>query len=124
MAIEGLASELRPRVVAADFWADLTLELPIQVIRILVLPWQALMEFIQAVPAEAALDLSDCFFFADEDPQSPAIERVTRIQLPEPEPTAEMVLSHALNAWNGLKCPSGGATGKTPVWGQPSCVRS
>ncbi len=75
------------------------------------------MEFFQTKPAEAALDLSDGFFFADEDPQSLAIERITCLQLPKPEPAAGIVVSHAFNAWDGLKCPSGGAIVETPVWG-------
>ena len=60
--------------------SDFSLEVEIKLVWIFVLPRQAVMQLLEAMPANAPLDLLDGFLLPDQDAQSLAVQRITGFQ--------------------------------------------
>ena len=85
---------------------------------ILVLPWQAVMQLLKTMPANAPLDLLDAFLFPDQDAQGLAVQRITGFQFANGEGDAEGCLAHGSNVSESLQTQSAARFGDAPVWGQ------
>jgi hypothetical protein len=85
---------------------------------ILVLPWQAVMQLLKTMPANAPLDLLDAFLFPDQDAQGLAVQRITGFQFANGEGDAEGCLAHGSNVSDDLQTQSAACSGEAPVWGQ------
>ena len=61
------------------------------------MPWQALMQLLQAMPANAPLDLLDGFLLPDQDAQGLAVQRITCFEFADREGGGEGCLAHGSN---------------------------
>ena len=100
------------------FSPDLSLEVEIKLVWIFVLPRQAVMQLLEAMPANAPLDLLDGFLFPDQDAQGLAVQRITGFQFANREGDAEGCLAHGSNISESLQTQSAARSGDAPVWGQ------
>ena len=85
---------------------------------ILVLPWQAVMQLLKTMPANAPLDLLDAFLFPDQDAQGLAIQRITGLQFADRKGGGEGCLTHGSTVSDAMQARSAARSGEAPVWGQ------
>lgn len=87
-------------------------------VRILVLPRQAVVEACEAVPADTPLDLIKAFPFPDQDAQRLAVQRERGLQLTDGEGGGEGCLAHGSRGWNANQARLTARRREAPVWGQ------
>jgi hypothetical protein len=78
------------------------------------------MQRLQAVPADAPLDLLDGFLFPDQDPQGLAVQRIAGLQFAD----GEGCLAHGSNVSDALQPQSAARSREAPVWGQSILMRA
>jgi hypothetical protein len=96
----------------------------VEVVWIFVLLWQAVMQVLEAMPANAPLDLLDRFLFPDQDAQSVEVQRITGLQFADREVGGEGCLTHGINTSDALQNRSAVHSGEAPVWDQLSFMRA
>ena len=97
--------------------SDLSLQVEIKLIWIFVLPRQAVMQLLEAMPANAPLNLLNGLLFPDQDAQGLAVHRITGFQFADGERDSEGCLAHGNNVSNFLHTQSAARFGDAPVWG-------
>jgi hypothetical protein len=103
--------------------SDLSLEVEVKLVWIFVLPRQAVMQLLEAMPANAPLNLLEGFLFPDQDAQGLAVQRITGFQFANGEGDAEGCLAHGSNVSDFLQTQSAARFGDAPIWGHSILMR-